>query len=438
MSDIAVKIENLYKEYHLGVIGHGTLYRDLQSWWALMRGKEDPNSIIGKQNTKKEFANLLALKNISLEIKKGEILGVIGTNGAGKSTLLKILSRVTTPTKGTVKIKGRIASLLEVGTGFHTELTGKENIYLNGSINGMSRLEIDKRIDEIIEFAGIEKFIDTPVKRYSSGMYVRLGFAVAAHMDPDILVVDEVLAVGDLEFQKKAIGKMKEVSSDGGRTVLFVSHNMSSISNLCSTAILLNEGCIVGNGPAKEIVKQYMGGGDNNLVAEKTWIKASKTNKPKGVMFGKELARIKSVRIVDDFNNLASEFNLSDNIYIKIEYEFFRKAKNFDLSFYINNDRGQLVCVLQDHIIYEKKGVRGPGHYTGICKISKEFLNDGQYFVTVLIQQETIVHIRERDVVSFIVKENMDENGVRGYYRPLKSWPKSAVRIKSNWETIKH
>ncbi len=244
MAETVIKIENLYKEYRLGVVGHGTLYRDLQSWWALARGKEDPNSLIGHENRIEKNENILALNNINLEIKKGEIWGIIGANGAGKSTLLKILSRVTTPTSGLIKIKGRIASLLEVGTGFHTELTGRENIYLNGAINGMDRNEVTKKLDEIIQFSGVEKFIDTPVKRYSSGMYVRLGFAVAAHLDPDILIVDEVLAVGDIKFQKKAIGKMQEISSTGGRTVLFVSHKMSTIQSLCDRAILIDNGTI--------------------------------------------------------------------------------------------------------------------------------------------------------------------------------------------------
>mgnify|MGYP001159502950 CR=1 FL=1 len=225
-----IKIENLYKEYRLGVIGHGTLYRDLQSFWANIRGRDDPNSIIGNENIGiNHKRNILALKNINLEVQKGEVLGIIGQNGAGKSTLLKILSRITSPTKGIIKIKGNVASLLEVGTGFHTELTGRENIYLNGAINGMNKKEIDKKLDEIVDFAGVEKFLDTPVKRYSSGMIVRLGFAVSAYIEPDILIVDEVLAVGDASFQKKAINKMKDVSSNHGRTVLFVSHNMNSI-----------------------------------------------------------------------------------------------------------------------------------------------------------------------------------------------------------------
>ncbi|MBN2662849.1 MAG: ABC transporter ATP-binding protein, partial [Bacteroidales bacterium] len=224
MSDIAVKLENISKQYRLGVVGTGTLSHDINRWWARIRGKDDPSLKIGQENTLAKAGGkyVWALKDIDFEIKKGEVLGIIGKNGAGKSTLLKILSRVTGPTTGFIKVNGRLASLLEVGTGFHPELTGRENIFLNGAILGMTKSEINKQLDEIIDFAGIAKYVDTPVKRYSSGMYVRLGFAVAAHLNSEILVVDEVLAVGDAEFQKKAIGKMQDISKGEGRTVLFV------------------------------------------------------------------------------------------------------------------------------------------------------------------------------------------------------------------------
>jgi lipopolysaccharide transport system ATP-binding protein len=258
MNNSVIKVENLSKEYRFGVIGHGTLYKDLQSWWARMRGKEDPNSKIslnrGPARTGERF---WALKGISFDVKEGEVLGIIGRNGAGKSTLLKILSRVTTPTEGHVKIRGRVSSLLEVGTGFHQELTGRENVYLNGMIHGMTRTEIDKKFDEIVDFSGVEKFIDTPVKRYSSGMNVRLGFAVAAHLEPEVLIVDEVLAVGDAEFRRKCLKKMQEVS-EGGRTVLFVSHNMHAIRQLCHRGIVLEAGKIVHRGPTDEIVDKYL------------------------------------------------------------------------------------------------------------------------------------------------------------------------------------
>jgi lipopolysaccharide transport system ATP-binding protein len=241
---ISILVENLSKSYRLGQIGTGTFAHDLNVWWAKLRGKPNPMLRVGQQDqSNRDGEELWALKDVSFTVEQGEVLGIIGRNGAGKSTLLKILSRVTAPTSGKIKVRGRIASLLEVGTGFHPELTGRENIYLNGAILGMRRDEITRKFDEIVDFAGVEKFIDTPVKRYSSGMYVRLAFAVAAHLDPEILVVDEVLAVGDAEFQKKCLGKMGEVAQ-GGRTVLFVSHNMTAIRQLCRKVLWIDQGIV--------------------------------------------------------------------------------------------------------------------------------------------------------------------------------------------------
>lgn len=275
MSETVIKVENLTKFYQLGLINHGTLAKDLQGWWAKLRGKEDPNSHISltnSQNNDQSTDFIYALKDVSFDVKQGEVLGIIGANGAGKSTLLKILSRVTSPTSGCIKIKGRIGSLLEVGTGFHPELTGRENIYLNGAILGMRRHEIDKKLDEIIDFSGVEKFIDTPVKRYSSGMYVRLAFAVAAHLDPEILVVDEVLAVGDAEFQKKALGKMQDVSKGAGRTVLFVSHNMAAVRQLCTRGILLDNGKIKNIGNVDSIVSEYIKRNCSDSLEKKVYV----------------------------------------------------------------------------------------------------------------------------------------------------------------------
>jgi lipopolysaccharide transport system ATP-binding protein len=256
-----IKIENLSKQYRLGTIGTGTMSHDINRWWHKVRGKEDPYLKIGEANDRSQVGNseyVWALKDINFEVQPGEILGIIGKNGAGKSTLLKLLSRVTAPTTGSITCHGRIASLLEVGTGFHPELTGRENIFLNGAILGMTKKEIESKFDEIVDFAGCANYIETPVKRYSSGMYVRLAFAVAAHLEPDILVVDEVLAVGDAEFQKKAIGKMKEVSKGQGRTVLFVSHNMESILNLCDNGIIMENGKSIFQGPIDAVVKKYL------------------------------------------------------------------------------------------------------------------------------------------------------------------------------------
>ncbi|WP_424494770.1 polysaccharide ABC transporter ATP-binding protein [Salinimicrobium sp. GXAS 041] len=258
---VILKAENISKQYRLGTVGTGTLSHDLNRWWHQVRGKEDPYLKVGASNDSSAKATedyVWALRDINFEVKQGEVLGIIGKNGAGKSTLLKILSRVTGPTTGSIKTKGRIASLLEVGTGFHGELTGRENIFMNGAVLGMTKAEIKSKLDEIIAFSGCERYIDTPVKRYSSGMTVRLGFAVAAHLEPEILVVDEVLAVGDAEFQKKAIGKMQDLSAGEGRTVLFVSHNMASVSSLCSCGIVLEDGQTVFRGGVRDSIGFYL------------------------------------------------------------------------------------------------------------------------------------------------------------------------------------
>ncbi len=263
MTNTVIKIENLSKLYRLGEVGTGSLREDINRWWTTtIRGEEDPYAQIGHVNDQSEQAEIgeyiWALRDVNLEVQEGEVLGIIGKNGAGKSTLLKLLSQVTSPTTGVVKTKGRLATLLEVGTGFHPEMTGRENIFMNGTIMGMRRLEIARKLDEIVEFAGVAKYMDTPVKRYSSGMRVRLGFAVAAFLEPEILVVDEVLAVGDAEFQKKAIGKMKDVSQGEGRTVLFVSHNMNSIRSLCSRGLLLENGTVKFVGEVDSIISSYL------------------------------------------------------------------------------------------------------------------------------------------------------------------------------------
>ena len=280
---------NISKQYRLGLVGTGTLSHDLNRWWHKVRGKDDPFLKVGETNdhsTKGSSDYVWALQDINFEVQKGEVLGIIGKNGAGKSTLLKILSRVTSPSTGEIKTKGRIASLLEVGTGFHPELTGRENIYLNGAILGMTKAEIKAKEDEIINFSGCERYIDTPVKRYSSGMRVRLAFAVAAHLEPDILVIDEVLAVGDAEFQKKAIGKMQDISKTEGRTVLFVSHNMVSIQNLCTRVICLEHGKIIADGQTDSIIDYYLNKQQgvsttyfiNEESSKETYIKSFKIN----------------------------------------------------------------------------------------------------------------------------------------------------------------
>jgi len=309
MPNLAIKIEHLSKMYRLGEINNGTLWQDIQSWIARKRNKEDPHSKLEDKysGNKDEF---WALKDVSFEIKKGERLGIIGKNGAGKSTLLKILSRITTPTEGIIKIKGKVASLLEVGTGFHGELTGKENIYLNGAILGMRKRCIDEKLDEIIAFSGIEHHIDTPVKRYSSGMHVRLAFAVAAHLDSDILIADEVLAVGDAEFQEKALGKMQDLSTGEGRTVLFVSHNMGAVANLCDVSILLQNGSIIASGKTYEVIDSYKAKSNSN---NNSRIVRTKKDVP---------VYINSVYTCDKDGIEKSTFAFSDDIHLRIGVTF--------------------------------------------------------------------------------------------------------------------
>lgn len=304
---VAIKVENLSKAYQLGEISTGTISRDIERWFARIRGREDPFLKIGEANdrTVKGTSNVVwSLKDINLEIQQGDAVGIIGRNGAGKSTLLKILSRVTTPTTGTIKAKGKIASLLEVGTGFHPELTGRENIYLNGAILGMRKKEIDRKLDRIVDFSGVERYIETPVKRYSSGMYVRLAFAVAAHLESEILIVDEVLAVGDAEFQKKCMGKMKEIGVEEGRTVLFVSHNMGMINQLCNSAVLLEYGKVVNSGRPDVILDEY-------IQRQKRMTADVKLENP----------YLTGLVVTDEDDDENSDFLTSDEIFIRMAFD---------------------------------------------------------------------------------------------------------------------
>lgn len=305
-----IKIENLSKQYRLGDIGTGTLSHDLNRWWHTIRGKEDPYLRIGEANDRASKGNsdyVWAIQDINLEVMPGEVLGIIGKNGAGKSTLLKLLSRVTAPTTGSIKTRGRLASLLEVGTGFHPELTGRENIFLNGAILGMTKKEIKSKFDEIVDFAGCERYIDTPVKRYSSGMYVRLAFAVAAHLEPEILVVDEVLAVGDAEFQKKAIGKMKDVSENDGRTVLFVSHNMGAVQNLCTKGLVLDKG------------SEAFYGGVNNALDFYTTLGYSSASCVYQSMDTLQ-NNINKIKVHNNKSQVQSDFKFDEDIFVQINF----------------------------------------------------------------------------------------------------------------------
>lgn len=376
MSEVAIKFENISKQYRLGLVGTGTIKDDLNRWWHTIRGKEDPYLKIGEVNDRSAKANgkyVWALKDISFDVKQGEVIGIIGKNGAGKSTLLKLLSRVTTPSTGYIKAKGRIASLLEVGTGFHPELTGRENIYMNGSIMGMTKAEITRKLDEIIAFAGVEKYIDTPSKRYSSGMTVRLGFAIAAHLEPEILVVDEVLAVGDAEFQRKAIGKMQDVSRTDGRTVLFVSHNMGAVKSLCNRGVILNNGQVdYISENIHDALAKYIDFKEDTAVVPMAERKDRSGN---GKIF------IKSLEFLNGIS--PTSINIGEQIQLKINYE--AKVNDFVGKFYvsINDNYGQCVLFLDSSTIPEFPfKLERNGNI--IISISNDFnLPEGKYFVNI-------------------------------------------------------
>lgn len=343
----SISIRNLSKTYRLGVIGYGTLYRDLQSWFARIKGREDPNSLLGFSGRNSVIS---AVSNLNLDIKKGEILGVIGANGAGKSTLLKLLSRITSPTIGEIGINGRLFSLLEVGTGFHPELTGRENIYLNASIYGLSRKEIENKIDEIINFSGVKNFIDTPVKRYSSGMHVRLGFAVAANLDPDILVVDEVLAVGDAYFQKKALKRMQDLKEEEKeRTIIFVSHNLQSIERLCTRAILLSKGKLVYDGKPTDAIREYLSFQKNEV---KSFVNFEAIDERKNLKDEKKL--LKSISIFDINDKPQTVFNIGETIKIKICLSKELIGKNPGITMAIKNNLDQTAAVLSTRAMVTK------------------------------------------------------------------------------------
>ena len=320
----AIEFENISKQYRLGLVSTGTLSHDLNRFWQtkILR-REDPYLKVGETNDRAHKGNsdyVWALKDINFKVEQGDVVGIIGRNGAGKSTLLKLLSRVTAPTTGTIRAKGRIASLLEVGTGFHPEMTGRENIYMNGAIMGMSRSEITRKLDEIVDFSGCERYLDTPVKRYSSGMTVRLGFAIAAHLEPEILVVDEVLAVGDAEFQKKAIGKMREVSSTEGRTVLFVSHNMGTIKSLCTSGLLLDNGSIKYSGSALDTVHEYLSG--SSVETDSIVDTLVHRNRLKGMK-----PVIQRVELLNKYGEHSNTFCQDEDIYIRVSYDASKEAE---------------------------------------------------------------------------------------------------------------
>jgi lipopolysaccharide transport system ATP-binding protein len=429
-----IKVSNLSKQYRLGQVGTGTISHDVNRWWHKVRGKEDPYLKIGESNdrtVKGESDYVWALKDINFEVEQGEVLGIIGRNGAGKSTLLKILSRTTSPTTGSVKLKGRVASLLEVGTGFHPELSGRDNIYLNGAILGMTRQEIKRKFDEIVDFAGVERYIDTPVKRYSSGMYVRLAFGVAAHLESEILIVDEVLAVGDAEFQKKCLGKMKEVSEGQGRTVLFVSHNMAAISNLCNRSIFLRNGQKYSEGVTDKILKEYISYGRQS--------KAELTNEDEiFTSSNSDFVGFNAIRIKSE-DQITNSINISRDVVIEVEFEVLINGIEIYPSFHLLDDmdtcifasfNGTSATANSDNFFGKKlcKGI-----YKSSMIIPGNFLNEKTYRINAFLipnnDMSSIVAVY--DILEFKITDN---GGMRKEY--AGDWI-GLIRPKLNWQTQK-
>jgi len=414
---IAIKIENLSKQYRLGLVSTRTLSHDLNRWFQTsVLGKEDPYLKIGQENKLTTHHSLLtthhspeyvwALKDINLEVEQGEVLGIIGKNGAGKSTLLKILSKVTAPTTGSVKARGRIASLLEVGTGFHQEMTGRENIFMNGSIMGMTKAEIRKKFDEIVDFAGVERYIDTPVKRYSSGMTVRLGFSVAAHLEPEILVVDEVLAVGDAEFQKKAVGKMQEISENEGRTVLFVSHNMGSIQHLCKNSILLEYGVIKFVGKVDTVINFYL----KTQTVENEFLRES----PKSCPY-----YIRNIHLTNERGEKSSNFRHDEPIIVNVEVI----ANEYIEQVYL------FLTILDKHknkIFSAENKIENSHRFS--LKISSTFLTRGNYSLQAIIYKPAII---QYDFIEDTCAFNIDDVG--SDFAHLETFDYGTVFGKYEW-----
>ena len=422
VSEPIITVEKLSKCY---MIGHKTSKDD-----GLRHAIEEmlvaPKRWLKDRKDRREAAieEFWALKDVSFEINRGEVVGIIGRNGAGKSTLLKILSRITEPTRGRISIEGRVASLLEVGTGFHQELTGRENIFLNGAILGMTKAEIKRKFDEIVAFSEVEQFLDTPVKRYSSGMYVRLAFAVAAHLEPEILVVDEVLAVGDASFQKKCLGKIQDVSSHG-RTVLFVSHSMPTILRLCQRVIMLQRGEVVGDGPAEEMTRKYMSSGTERA-AERIWDNPQKAP-------GDDVARLHSVRVKDARGTVTETIDISEPFEIEVEYWNLQDRLKPTISIHCTNEDGVLLFVTNDFINPQWwSSARNPGLVRSRCLIPPHLLAEGQFFILAAIctYNPEQIHALERDTVSFQAVDQHDMDHVRDKY--AKVWP-GALRPRLQW-----
>ena len=419
MKQLAIKAENISKQYRLGEVGTGTISHDLNRFWSKIRGKDNPYLKIGENNNravKGDSDYVWSLKDINFEVQQGDAVGIIGRNGAGKSTLLKLLSKVTKPTTGSFKVNGRIASLLEVGTGFNPEMTGRENIYLNGAILGMRRHEITRKFDEIVAFSGVERYIDTPVKRYSSGMYVRLAFAVAAHLESEILIIDEVLAVGDAEFQKKCLGKMGDVSKSEGRTVLFVSHNMTAVETLCNKAIFLHQGRIGNTGTPDEMIKYYLEYSTNEQrkIQYDSIEEADGNDHVKVVYASVENA---SSNDVDELIDVTSEIN----VHFKIVN--LTKENVISVGFDLKTLKGDTLFGTANFVESE------PGKVTDVkCRIPGNFLNDELYQIHYYFHTKAMSLLYENDLLVFDVKDIERSSGylgkINGLIRPSLSWIK--------------
>ncbi len=414
----AIIVEDLSKLYRLGLVGRRTIAEDVNRLWAKVRGKEDPYMKVGEMNVRNSKGSsdfVWALKNISFEVGHGERFGIIGKNGAGKSTLLKILSRVASPTKGRIKLKGRVASLLEVGTGFHAELTGRDNIYLNGAILGMTQEEIKKKFDSIVDFSGVERYIDTPVKRYSSGMYVRLAFAVAAHLEPEILIVDEVLAVGDSEFQKKCIGKMQDVSEKEGRTVLFVSHNLQAIRNLCQKAIILNHGEMYASGNSEDCLKTY-----SDLVRQVN-ITADTVVGDLNHRRGKGYVRISGLEVTGDEGEKRFTFERPEAAVFKIKFTVFRELVGLTATIAMLSGISREPIVLVHHLVTRELLEPGDtGEFT--IRIDSLDIKKGEYPLYIELR-DSKYNDYSKDVIDDVtppIVVNEEITDVNGEYNPSR------------------
>jgi lipopolysaccharide transport system ATP-binding protein len=425
MSNIVLKVDHISKQYRLGQFGSRTISHDVNRWWYKVRGKEDPYLKVGDENDRSLKGGseyVWSLNDINFDVHRGEVLGIIGKNGAGKSTLLKILSQVTTPTTGEVKIKGRIASLLEVGTGFHPDLSGRENVFLNGAILGMSKAEIKNKLEEIIDFSGVAKYIDTPVKRYSSGMMVRLGFAVAAHLEPEILIVDEVLAVGDAEFQKKCLGKMKDVSGQG-RTVLFVSHNMPSIRMLCTKCAYLDKGKLKNMGETNAIIGEYLTSGYINLSSDESAIPDNLS------LHGSGEAKFKNVLIENENNQQVQELDFLEKFRVRLKLEVKKQLKDVTLAVYIVNQFGDIVMMaVQDENYLPSTFETGP--YEVNVQFNEELM-PGNYSIGLALSffhTGSDIDYIESFYPFTVIKDSKRKNmeypwaTVQGYIKPKTTW----------------